>query len=103
MKKIIASKNMTETITYGRRIKKNDSNGIFDTVYMTMLCGAPIGRIIHPTLAAIVCNPTVKIIKSILSTFFNAKMAKGTNIIRETSLVMNMELKKQVNTNNKTN
>ena len=81
---------------------KNDRNGIWDTVYITILCGAPIGRTIHPTLAAMVSKLTVNIIKSSLSTFFKANNVNGTKIINETSFVMNIELKKQVNTKNKT-
>ena len=45
---------------------------------------------------------TANIAKSSLSTFFNANNVKGTNIINETSFVMNIELKKQVKTKNKT-
>ena len=30
-------KNTTETITYGNNNEKNDSNGIFDTAYITIL------------------------------------------------------------------
>ena len=91
-----AIKNITDTITYGKSNKKNDSNGILETVYITILCGAPIGRTIHPTLAAIVCIETVNIIKSSRLTFFKANIEKGTNIIKETSFVINIELKKQV-------
>ena len=67
------------------------------------MCGAPIGRTIHPTLAAIVCRQTVNIIKSVRFTFFRAKIANGTKIIKETSFVMKIELKKQMKTNAKTN
>ena len=95
-------RNAIDAITYGKSNKKNDSNGILDTVYITILCGAPIGRTIHPTLAAMVCKDTVNIVKSILSTFFKAKIEKGTKIISETSLVMKMELKKHVKTKTKT-
>lgn len=98
----IIPKNTKDATIYGKSRKKNDSKGIFETVYITILCGAPIGRTIHPTLAAIVCKETVKIIKSTLSTFFRANIANGTKIIKETSLVMNIELKKQINTNIKT-
>ena len=98
----IIIKNTVDTITYGKSNRKNDTNEILDTVYITILCGAPIGRTMHPTLAAIVCSETVIIIKSSLSNFFKAKIAKGTKIIKETSLVINMELKKQVNTKNNT-
>jgi hypothetical protein len=45
---------------------------------------------------------TAIMIKSDLSTFLKANMANGTNIIKETSLVMNMEVKKHVKTKNKT-
>ena len=69
IKKVNITKNITDTITYGKSNKKNDSNGILDTVYMTILCGAPIGRTIQPTFAAMVCKETVNIVKSILSTF----------------------------------
>ena len=78
---------------------KNEMNGIWDTVYITMLWGAPIGRTIHPTLAAMVCSETVGIIRSVLSSFFKANMANGTKIINDTSLVMKIELKKQMKTN----
>lgn len=81
---------------------KNDSNGIWETVNITILCGAPIGRTMHPTLAAMVCRQTVKIIKSERLTFFKAKIENGTNMINETSFVMNIELKKQVNTRTRT-
>jgi len=76
---------------------------MFETVNITILCGAPIGKTIQPTFAAIVCNETVNIIKSNLSTFFNANIEKGTKIINETSLVMKIELKKQVKTKTMTN
>ena len=81
---------------------KNDLNGIWDTVYITILCGAPIGRTIHPTLAAMVSKLTANITKSSLSTFFKANKVNGTKIINETSFVMNIELKKQVKTKNST-
>ena len=77
---------------------KNDSNGMCDTVNITILCGAPIGRTIHPTFAAMVCRETVNIIKSVRSIFFKANIANGTNIIKETSFVMNIELKKHMKT-----
>ena len=48
---------------------------------MTILCGAPIGRTIHPTLAAMVSKLTANIIKSSLSTFFKANNVNGTKII----------------------
>ena len=57
----------------------------------------------HPTFAAIVCRETVSIIKSNLSTFFNANIENGTKMINETSLVMKIELKKQVKTKTMTN
>ena len=69
---------------------------------MTILCGAPIGRTIQPTFAAMVCRLTVNMTKSILSTLINANMLNGTKIINETSFVMNIELKKQVKTKNNT-
>lgn len=78
---------------YGSSNKKNDSNGILDTVYITILWGAPIGRTMHPTLAAMVCRETANIIKSARSTFFNARIENGTKIIKETSFVIKMELK----------
>ena len=81
---------------------KNESNEISETVYITILCGAPIGRSIHPTLAAIVCRETVITVKSILSTFLKANIANGTKTINETSFVMNIELKKQMKTKRKT-
>lgn len=81
---------------------KNDRNGICDTVYITILCGAPIGRTIHPTFAAMVSKLTVNMIKSSLSTFLNAKIVNGTKIINETSFVMNIELKEQVKTKKRT-
>ena len=56
----------------------------------------------HPTLAAIVCKDTVIIVKSILFILIKANIEKGTNIIKETSFVMNIELKKQMKTKNKT-
>ena len=83
MKNEIIIKNIVDTITYCKSNRKNDTNDILDTVYITILCGAPIGRTIHPTLAAIVCSETVIIIKSILSNLFKAKIAKGTKIIKE--------------------
>jgi hypothetical protein len=73
-----------------------------ETVYITILWGAPIGRTMQATLAAMVCRQTVKIIKSSLSTFFKANIENGTKIISETSFVMKMELKKQVKTRIKT-
>lgn len=57
----------------------------------------------HPTFAAMVCKETVSIIKSNLSTFFNANIENGTKMINETSLVMKIELKKQVKTKTMTN
>ena len=102
MKNDTIIKNITDTMMYGKSIKKKESKGMFAAVYKTILCGAPIGRTIHPILAAIVCRETVNITKSILSTFFKANMANGTNMIKDTSLVMNMELKKQMKTNTKT-
>ena len=72
---------------------------MFEVVYMTILCGAPIGRTIHPTLAEIVCRQTVMIIKSARRTFFSAIIENGTNNIKETSFVMKIELKKVINTN----
>ena len=78
---------------------KNEINGIWETVYITMLWGAPIGRTIQPTLAAIVCSETVGIIKSILSSFFKANIANGTKMINDTSLVIKIELKKHIKTN----
>jgi hypothetical protein len=95
-------KDIKDTTIYGKSRKKNDSNGMLETVYITILCGAPIGSTIHPTFAAIVCRETVRIIKSVLSTFFNANIENGTNMIKETSFVMNIELKKQMNTKIKT-
>ena len=82
-----AIKNIKETMTYGNSIKKKDPKEIFDVVYMTMLCGAPIGNTIHPTLAAIVCKQTVITIKSARLTFFNDKIENGTNIIRDHHLL----------------
>ena len=69
---------------------KNEMNGIWDTVYITMLWGAPIGRTIHPTLAAMVCSETVGIIRSVLSSFFKANMANGTKIINYYGVPVNI-------------
>ena len=81
---------------------KNVSKGILETVYITILWGAPIGRTIHPTLAAMVCRLTVNIIKSERFTFLNANIENGTKMINETSLVIKMELIKHVKTKTKT-
>ena len=81
---------------------KKDSKGILAAVYITILWGAPIGRTMQPTLAAIVCKQTVSMHKSNLLTFFNASIENGTNMIKETSFVMNIELKKQAKTSMKT-
>ncbi len=97
-----ATINNTETIIYGNRTNKNASNDMFDVVYTTILCGAPTGRTIHPTFAAIVCRQTVIIIKSARRTFFSAMIENVTNRIKETSFVMKIELKKVINTNTKT-
>ena len=56
----------------------------------------------HPTLEAMVCKQTVTIAKSGRLTFFKAKIANGTNNIKETSLVMKTELRKQTKTSVKT-
>ena len=45
----------------------------------------------------------LNIIRSILSTFLNANIENGTNMIKETSFVMNIELKKQAKTKINTN
>ena len=102
MKNDKTTKNIADTMIYGKSNKKNNSKEILETVYITILWGAPIGRTIQPILAAIVCKDTVIIIKSNRATFLRANIEKGTKIINETSLVMNIELKKQVKTNNKT-
>ena len=81
---------------------KKDSNGIWVAVYNTILWGAPIGRTMQPTLAEIVSKQTVSMHKSILLTFFNASIENGTNMIKETSFVINIELKKQTKTSTKT-
>ena len=56
----------------------------------------------HPTFAAIVCKETVSIVKSTLSTFFKANIVKGMKIIKETSLVINIELKNTMKTKMRT-
>ena len=94
----IKIKNTTDTVTYGKSNRKNDTNEI----YITILWGAPIGRTIQPTLATMVCRETAIIIKSSLSNFFKVNIANGTKIINATSLVINIELKKQANTKNNT-
>ena len=96
MKSIIVSRNISDVVMYGTSSRKNDSKDMFDVVYMTMLCGAPIGSIMHPTFAAIVCRHTVIIIRSARNTFFSAVIANGTNIISDTSFVMKMELMKDM-------
>ena len=50
----------------------------------------------QPTLAAIVSKLTVNIIKSVRPILLKVNMVKGTKTINETSLVMNIEEKKQV-------
>ena len=96
------AKNIRNEITYVNNKKKNDSNEILETVYITILWGAPIGRIMHPTLAAMVSKETASIAKSVLPTFFKAKIVNGTNRIKETSFVMNIELKKHMKTRTET-
>ena len=85
-------RNITDRITYGSSIKKNALKDIPDIVYITILCGAPVGSIIHPTFAAIVCRDTVGIIRLSWLIFFNERIVNGTNMINEMSLVINIEL-----------
>ena len=59
-----------------------------------MLCGEPIGRIMHPILAAMVSKAMANINKSILFSFFKANIVNGANMINATSLVMNIDEKK---------
>jgi hypothetical protein len=56
----------------------------------------------QPTLAAIVSKLTVKISKSVRPTLLKVNMVNGTKTIKETSLVINIELKKTIKTKSNT-
>ena len=59
----------------------------------------PIGVNMLPRFAAIVCITTTNIISSLRPAIFNVRIANGTNVISETSFVINILQKKHKNTN----
>ena len=62
-------------------------------VYRNRFCGLPNGVAILPRFAAIVCNVMIGIKYCLRSIISNTNIAKGTNVINATSLVMNIDEK----------
>ena len=70
--------------------------------YRNRFCGLPNGMSMDPRTAAIFSREITGRMKRSLSACFKRVIVRGTKIIRETSLVTNMEVKNTPNTRNRT-